>query len=110
MKTFVLKPGSAPCRDLLRRLGARVHAHAGSERREVQEVAVVLRQVADLVGRDVGRDLRRLHVDGLLAHHRDVLGVHEVGGQPEVEVDVLADQHVSLLAAGLYCGITTVMS
>ena len=57
MKTLVLKPGSAPAVTSFVVSEPTFDAHAGGKGGEVEEVPVVLGEVPDLLGRDVGRDL-----------------------------------------------------
>ena len=53
-----------------------------------------MRQVLDLLRRDVGRRLRRLCLDELIADHRDRLAHHAASSQFQIHVEVLADPHV----------------
>ena len=65
-------------------------ADAGRELGEVEEVAIALRQLLDLLRRDVRGDLRRLRVGELIADHGDGLA-HDERGELEIEVDGLSD-------------------
>ena len=71
-------------------LGVRAHLDAGRHGREIEEVAVELRQRLDLLRRDVRSDLRRLRVDELIADHGDRLVQHRGRRQHQIQIEILA--------------------
>ena len=94
MNTLTFCDGSAPAENSLRNSLSDTRTPWG-EGREVEEVAGVLRQVPQLLLRDVGRDLGLARIDEpRVAHHRHRLGVHEVRRDAEVEAHGLSDQNL----------------
>jgi hypothetical protein len=75
--------------------------HSGRERSEVHEVAVSLRQVLDLLGGDVRRHFRRLHLHRRAADDRHFFHDHGVGAEAEVELHRRADLQRDLARGGL---------
>jgi hypothetical protein len=92
-------------RDLLASLVLR-YLDARREVREVEEVALVLGQVPHLLGGHAGGDLGRLRFNqqAKAAGDLDLLGVDEVGGDPEVQRNVLPHQQLDRLRLGLVLG------
>ena len=82
-------------RDLLPGLVLR-SLHAGGEVGEVEKVALVLRQIADLFGRHAGRDFRGPGLDDPAGAGDDLhlLGVNDVGRDAEVDGRVLAEEQL----------------
>ena len=72
------------------------HASARREGREVQKVALVLREVPDLFRGHAGRDFGGARLDQpRIAHHLDRLRVDDVGVDLEIDRDGLSGQNLN---------------
>ncbi len=71
-----------------------IDAHARRERGEVQEIAGRLRQILDLLLRDVGRHFRRLHFHEAIADDLHLLDHEQIGRDGEIGGDSLPEHHL----------------